>query len=345
MLTAMVPSGLPLVVTAAVSAGAAAGIYLLNVRGRAVWGILAAAAAGLACLAAALHAAAAESTVPAGVRFLATLALTVMPVAVMPLLGAWSARLEGLPALDTQDNGHRTSLDQHLLARVAALEAQSAQSQARHRALAQYLGLIVIQAGALEVNGANISKTQAGTMIGDLGRRAMLEVRSLVNVQYILEGSCPNTADDIVTEAWEKDVEDLVARARLAGAVVSWASTGRLTCAGATANNVAYRVIQEGLSHAQCSCAKPSIELDVTATPDTVTVCLRSSAPANEPQTRAPRPGQGLTGLQARLAAMGGELTVTANARDALQLNATIPTTRPIPKGAPSPAARSVDGS
>ena len=86
-----------------------------------------------------------------------------------------------------------------------------------------------------------------------------------------------------------------------------------------------YRVVQEGTTNVlrHAGCAQTTIELACAG--DTLTVCVQN-APASPIESRpGPGGGTGLSGLRARAATVGGELTAGPTPAGGFELRATLP--------------------
>lgn len=252
------------------------------------------------------------------------------PLVAAPVLIGASVRTYRLYIELARDRARRLEREQELTALNARLEERTRIARDLHDVVAHYVGLSVIQAGALEIRSTDGPVTDTARLIGDLGRRAMSELRDLLDVlrsdaDPAAQGS---VSDEETTGIWRGKVQDLVVRTQQAGASVSWEMSGEVTQSGADTNDIAYRVVQEGLSNALRHAPGAPIHFTVAASPRELHVRVRNGAPtaASPPGGRPPSGGYGLVGMRERIAGMGGSLVTLPTSDAGFLLEATIPT-------------------
>ncbi|WP_190093857.1 sensor histidine kinase [Streptomyces melanogenes] len=253
-----------------------------------------------------------------------------VPAVAAPVLIAASVRTYRMYLDVARDRARRLEREQELSALNARLEERTRIARDLHDVVAHYVGLSVIQAGALEIRATDAPVADTARLIGDLGRRAMSELRDLLDV--LRTDSDPTAREPVpdaeVTAVWQREVADLVLRTQQAGAAVSWEMSGELTQAGAAANDIAYRVVQEGLSNSLRHAPGAPVHFTVAASSRDLHVRVRNEAAtdASPPGGRPPSGGYGLVGMRERVTAMGGSLVSTPTSDAGFLLEATIPT-------------------
>ncbi|TDE42607.1 hypothetical protein E1295_27470 [Nonomuraea mesophila] len=171
-----------------------------------------------------------------------------------------------------------------------------------HDSLGHLLGLVSVQAAALEV--ADLPAEQRGAVRGLAGtaRTAMAELHEVVGA--LRHADRPGLTG----------IDELVARARAAGLTVTVERTGSAApFAEPDAGHAAHQVVQEGLTNAAKHAPGAPIRVSLDWQPDALLVGVAN--PASGPATSAApgRPGgAGLAGLSERVRAAGGLLRVHA---------------------------------
>ena len=138
--------------------------------------------------------------------------------------------------------------------------------------------------------------------IGDTGRRALTDLRQLLNV-LSPTGEAPRTPST-------GRIVELVEQTRLAGQPIELVTEGEIDSA------VAYRVVQEALTNALKHA--PGRATVVRATPSSVEVSTAG------PSAPGWAPGRGLDGLRRRVRLVGGDLDVHQDAGGAFVVRATL---------------------
>ncbi|WP_405585644.1 sensor histidine kinase [Streptomyces sp. NBC_01092] len=239
----------------------------------------------------------------------------------VPLLVAWAVRGHRLHISVLHDQAQRLKREQELLAYNAALKERVRLARDLHDVVAHYIGLIVIQAGTLEV-GAQAAGERTGALIGGLGRRAMTELRDLVDVLRDPAADSRSCAG----EGWLRDIAELVERVRQAQVDVSWRTTGELPDAGAAAYKTLYRAAQEGLSNAMRHASGSWIRLEVTGDRNRLELTVCNGPPAvPTAAARLPSGGRGLAGALERVNELGGHLNWARTPDGGFRMHVSIP--------------------
>ncbi|WP_432835661.1 sensor histidine kinase [Dactylosporangium sp. CA-092794] len=214
--------------------------------------------------------------------------------------------------------------DRRRLAAAAATAAERARiARELHDVVTHHVTAIVVQADATQFLAESPDRVvKALTTIGGTGRRALAELRYLLDVlEATGESATPRTAA-------EESVRDLVEQTRLGGQPVELAEEGEPPALPVAVRLAVYRVVQEGLTNAvKYAAGQPTVvrvayldgrvEAEVTnaAAPVPLTVGARRDLSG----------GRGLTGLRDRVGTLGGELTAGERPDGGFRLRAVIP--------------------
>ncbi|MEV5409057.1 histidine kinase [Thermopolyspora sp. NPDC052614] len=206
--------------------------------------------------------------------------------------------------------------------RLAAANATAAErariARELHDVVTHHVTAIVVKADAtqFEVTSPDRVRTALST-IGDSGRRALAELRYLLNVlEATGESATPVMGN----------VRELVERTRSGGQPIDLVEDGDPPPLPAGVGLAVYRVVQEGLTNAvkyaegspttvRLGYRDDRVEVEVTNTAAAVRVGARDDLSG----------GRGLAGLRDRIGALGGELTAGERPDGGFRLHASIP--------------------
>ncbi len=166
--------------------------------------------------------------------------------------------------------------------------------------------------------------------VGDTGRRAITDLRNLLDVLNPGHGGDERTPP-------AGDLHTLVEQTRRAGQPVEFTEEGEPAESGGSAELVAFRVVQESLlnalKHARGSRTSVGVRYGATAITVKVSTDGSGSRFARWRGPRARRPygvgGQGLAGLRERVGVLGGEFSAVQRAGGDFVVQARIPTESP----------------
>jgi len=210
------------------------------------------------------------------------------------------------------------------LAAAAATAAERARiARELHDVVTHHVTAMVVQAGATEYLVESPDRViTALTTIGEAGRRALAELRSLLDLlQATGEPAAPVAP---VTGT----VRDLVERTRMGGQPIELVEGGNQPALPANVGLAVHRVVQEGLTNAvKYASGQPTL-VRVDYRDGQVEVEVSNVAPPEPPPVTAKRDlsgGRGLTGLRERVAMLGGDLTAGKQADGRFRVRAVIP--------------------
>ncbi|NYG06694.1 signal transduction histidine kinase [Phycicoccus badiiscoriae] len=195
-------------------------------------------------------------------------------------------------------------------------------AQELHDVVAHHMSLINVQAGvALHLADRRPEQVEPALVaIRDASKEALTELRSLIDVLR-LDG-VPAPRSPVATLA---GIDDIVERSGHAGLRVTKTVTGQPRPLSAAVELAAYRIVQEAITnivrhaHAQ----RAMVMLDYGA--DRLAVTIEDDGDRGSKVSNLVQ-GNGISGMQERARALGGELRVGPGAGGGLRVEADLPT-------------------
>ncbi|WP_165634862.1 sensor histidine kinase [Thermostaphylospora chromogena] len=220
----------------------------------------------------------------------------------LPLLaGRYVAQHERLVTALEAGN-RRLRRERELLAERERLRERLRIARDMHDSLGHRLGLVSIQAAALEV--APLPPDQAAAV-----RRLAAAARDAVDELHELVGALRGADEDPLGRTaggGAAKIADLVAEYRAAGVPVALHRRGEPRALSPAADRAAYRVVEEGLTNAARHAPGRPVTVTLGWEPDALLIDVVNPLPAGPGE--APDPGRchGLRGLRERVAPIGG---------------------------------------
>ncbi|MFG2013579.1 sensor histidine kinase [Actinomadura geliboluensis] len=233
--------------------------------------------------------------------FIAQAVFGIAFIAVPVLLGLYmGARKQLLASL--QERAARLEREQHLLAERARGEERTRIAREMHDVVANRISVIVVHAGALKAIAGRdpVRAAETATVIGDMGRQALEELRHVVGVLRQGEEALPQEA---VTLA---HVRELVGQSGAAGLRVDLAVRGEERPMPIAVGRTVYRLVQEALTNVHKHAGAADTRVDLGLLPEAIEVEIINAPPTAGPEHRLPSGGNGLVGLRERVTALGG---------------------------------------
>lgn len=204
-----------------------------------------------------------------------------------------------------------------------------------HDVVAHRVSLMVLHAGALEVNAPDDATATAAALIRTTGRDALEELRAALGVLRSGEtGPAP-----LPTLG---DLDALLEQSRAAGITLARTDEGPPRPYPATVERTAYRVVQEALTNVHKHAADASASVLVRHLPGALEVAVRNeagSAPWSLPGSALPGSGAGLAGLRERVGLLGGTFEAGRRLDGGFAVSAVLPATPVEPPAPPGPPA------
>lgn len=222
-------------------------------------------------------------------------------IAVPVLLGLYmGARKQLLASL--QERAARLEREQHLLAERARGEERTRIAREMHDVVANRISVMVVHAGALRAIAVRDPERAAetATIIGDMGRQALEELRHVIGVLRQGEEALPQEA---VTLA---HVRELVGQSGAAGLRVDLAVRGEERPMPIAVGRTVYRLVQEALTNVHKHAGAADTRVGLGLLPEAIEVEIVNDPPTARPEHRLPSGGNGLVGLRERVTALGG---------------------------------------
>ena len=195
-----------------------------------------------------------------------------------------------------------------------------------HDAVAHQVSLVVVHAGALEVDAPDQETRHTAELIRSTGRQALTSLRQVLHVLRTPEVEPPAPPPTL------DDLDRLLELSRAAGLPVRRTDRGVVRPVPATAQHAAYRVVQEALTNIHKHAAGAATEVTVRYGPGglEVTVHNGTSAGGRAPHG-LPASGLGLVGLGERLQLIGGDFGAGPGPDGGFTVTASIPTEMETP--------------
>lgn len=212
------------------------------------------------------------------------------------------------------------STRRRLEAEAAAAAERARLARELHDVVTHHVTAMVVQSSATKyLTGSPEQVAASLDTIGDTGRRALTELRSLLSVLEAT-GERPSAGRAPTLE----DVADLVAASRNSGQPVELVEEGERTRLARAAGLAGYRVVQEALTNAVKYADGHRTVVRIGYREEAVDIEITSEGVTGAPD-RSLSGGRGLNGLRDRVREVGGELTAGAAADGVFRVHASIP--------------------
>jgi len=241
--------------------------------------------------------------------------------AVAPLAGLYLAARRRL-VLVLRERAERAEREQLLLAEHARAAERSRLAAEIHDLVAHRVTLVVLRAGALQVNAPDTATREAAEELRVHGCRALDELRELVGVLR-RDGTAPAALDERPAPA----LAELADEAVRAGQPVRLVEHGDASQLSPVVGRTAYRVVQEALTNARKHAWGAPTRVDVDYGRDQVRIAAHTGAAGRGGAGPLPRTGggTGLTGLRERVELIGGSLTAGPAPGGGFQVETVLP--------------------
>lgn len=235
------------------------------------------------------------------------------------MLGLWvRARREVLAGL--HERAERLEREQAARAEQARGQERARIAREMHDVVAHRVSLMVLHAGALEVNAPDERTARAAELIRGTGREALENLREVLGVLRAPSGGAPAP---FAPQPGLDDVARLVEQSRAAGIEVTRRDEGVPRELPAMVVSTAYRIVQEALTNVHKHAPGATVEVVVGYRDDEVAVTVRNEA-ARRPAA-GPSGGFGLVGLRERVLLLGGDFRAGPTGRGGFEVFALLP--------------------
>jgi signal transduction histidine kinase len=236
----------------------------------------------------------------------------------LPLaLGLWAGARQQVVA-GLRERAQRLEREQS--ARTEQTRAQERARIARemHDVVTHRVSLMVLRAGALEINATDEKTAAEAELIRATGKDALTELRAVLGV--LDEGG-----GDYHPRPTLADLDWLLEQSRSAGVPVERHEEGNPGALPVMVQHTAYRVVQEALTNIHKHAGRAATQVVLRHLPAELQIDVRNAAPPN-PALDLPGGGSGLLGLRERVELLGGEFTARAEPDGGFLVSVRLPT-------------------
>ncbi|MEV6758240.1 histidine kinase [Streptomyces sp. NPDC051214] len=238
------------------------------------------------------------------------------------LLGLYTGARRRLMA-ELRERAERAEREQQQRVLQARSDERAQIARDMHDVVTHRVSLMVLHATALEAT-QGASAVSIGKQIGAIGREALSELRSLVEVLHT-QAEAP-----LAPQPGLAELETLIADSRSLGMPVTWELTGDYTTTGppqlpALIEHAVYRVVQEALTNVHKHAADAQTRVRVHRTRRLLYLTVLNQQGAGAHPSALPSGGHGLLGIAERIRLVGGELTAGPTPDGGFEIAAEIP--------------------
>ncbi|MFJ2745539.1 sensor histidine kinase [Streptomyces sp. NPDC087440] len=238
----------------------------------------------------------------------------------LPVVGGlWrSARAQVLAGL--RERARRLEREQTVRTEQARAQERARIARDMHDVVAHRVSLMVLRAGALEINATDERTAQEAELIRTTGKEALTQLRSVLGV--LTDSATPDSFLPLPTLA---DLERLLEQSRSAGVPVERQDEGDAREVPAMVEHTAYRVVQEALTNVHKHAVRPTVRVTLRHLPSALEVTVTNTA-AGVPAPPLPGSGLGLVGLRERVELLGGRFAAAPEPAGGFAVTARLPT-------------------
>ncbi|WP_020525574.1 sensor histidine kinase [Catelliglobosispora koreensis] len=207
------------------------------------------------------------------------------------------ARRQVFAALE--DKAARLEREQATRAEQARVEERARIAREMHDVVAHRVALMVLHAGAIEVNTADEKLSTEAALIRTTGREALTELRQVLGVLRTED------TGDLAPQPDLSDLERLLDQTRAAGVNVTYTQTGEARPLPLVVQRTAYRLVQEALTNVVKHSGGADTRVSMHYLGSSVELKV-DNEPARSGAERLPGSGLGLIGLRERVALLYG---------------------------------------
>jgi signal transduction histidine kinase len=210
---------------------------------------------------------------------------------------AVKARRQVFAALE--DRAARLEREQAAKAEQARVEERARIAREMHDVVAHRVALMVLHAGAVEVNTTDEKLASEAALIRTTGREALNELRHVLGVLRT------GDAGELTPQPGLSDVDRLLEQTKAAGVNVTFSQSGQEKLLPLVVQRTAYRLIQEALTNVVKHSPGADTAVSLRYLSDGVELKVDNDPPRSASQ-RLPGSGLGLIGLRERVALLYG---------------------------------------
>ncbi|MER5324683.1 sensor histidine kinase [Streptosporangium roseum] len=214
----------------------------------------------------------------------------------------------------------------------AALDGRArAQERARiardmHDVVAHRVSLMVLRAGALEINAVDEKTAAEAELIRVTGKEALEQLRAVLGILTEVPRRPPMTGDELLEpQPTLADLDWLLDQSRSVGVPVERRDEGTAREVPVMVQHTAYRTVQEALTNIHKHAGMAATQVVVHYLPSALEVTIKNSVPPDDTPAM-PGSGLGLIGLRERVELLGGGFAAGREADGGFLVSARLPT-------------------
>ncbi|OKI01296.1 hypothetical protein A6A06_21120 [Streptomyces sp. CB02923] len=255
---------------------------------------------------------------------LSSLGSVVVFVWLPAVLGLWSrARSEVIEGL--QERAAQLEREQAARAEQARIQERARIARDMHDVVAHRVSLMVLHAGALEVNAKDADTAAAAELIRTTGREALGQLRDVIGV---LKSAGDGDEPALGPQPTLVDLDRLLDQTRAAGITVRRHDAGTPKRLPTLLEHAAYRVVQEALTNVHKHAGTAHTEVAVHYHDADLEITVSNTAPAG-PAEALPGSGMGLVGLRERVELLDGVFAADPRPDGGFTVSARFPVSEP----------------
>ncbi|MFG1688101.1 histidine kinase [Nonomuraea sp. NPDC049269] len=236
----------------------------------------------------------------------------------LPLaLGLWAgARRQVVDGL--RERARRLEREQSARTEQARAQERARIAREMHDVVTHRVSLMVLRAGALEINATDEKTAAEAELIRATGKDALTELRAVLGVLDEEDG-------DYHPRPTLAELDWLLEQSRSAGVPVERHEEGDPGALPVMVQHTAYRVVQEALTNIHKHAGRAATQVVLRHLPAALHIDVRNAAPPS-PALDLPGGGSGLLGLRERVELLGGEFTAGAEPDGGFLVSVRLPT-------------------
>ena len=239
-----------------------------------------------------------------------------MLVALPAAVGLWvAARRDVLDA--ARERAAQLEREQSARSDQARAEERARIAREMHDVVAHRVSLMVLHAGALEVNAPDARTAEGAALIRTTGREALADLRAVLGVLRPAEAASAAPPPTIA------DLDALLDESRAAGLTVLRRDSGAPRDLPKAVERTTYRIVREALTNVHKHAGAAAADVELTYGDDALEVSVRNGPGGGAPLL--PGSGMGLIGLRERVELLGGTFTAGPQVDGGFRVRARLP--------------------
>ncbi|GAA2594280.1 hypothetical protein Stube_01040 [Streptomyces tubercidicus] len=239
-------------------------------------------------------------------------------------LGLWNrARREVIDGLE--ERAAQREREQAARAEQARTQERARIARDMHDIVAHRVSLMVLHAGALEVNTKDEETAAAAELIRTTGREALTQLREVIGV---LKSASDAVGPSLGPQPTLVDLDRLLDQSRAAGVAVERHDEGTPQRLPTLLEHAAYRVVQEALTNVHKHAGRAHAQVFLRYLESDLEVVVSNTAP-REAVEALPGSGTGLVGLRERVELLDGIFAAQPTHGGGFTVSARFPLSQP----------------